>query len=403
MIRSMVSCSTLAFDFVYERYGVRIAMERKLDHGELKKAYDRGIIHHGNTARFLGVMDKAIAGKDVTIGFIGGSITAGSLSGTPQTCYAYLVYSWWKEKFPKSRIHYQNAGVGATTSQFGVARLEEDLLCQNPDVVFAEFSVNDLDNDFFQETFEGLVRRILLYRNTPALFLINNVFYGDGHNAQRVHNQIGIYYDLPIVSLKESIYEEIGGGRINKERITPDDLHPNDLGHELVAGVIINHLENIYLEFLEQNQSACVYSIPGKPLTLNRFFKAVRNHNANITPSMFGFAADRALKTGSLDVFRGGWYAASLGDTIRFKLSGSFLAVQYRKYAVHPAPIAVAVVDGDEEHGVILDANFNETWGDCPYLQDVMTSGQKGEHILEVRIIKEAGEKVFYLACVITA
>ena len=50
-------------------------------------------------------MKKAEAGEPVKVGFLGGSITQGSLSSTPETCYAYLVYKWWKEKFPQAQIN----------------------------------------------------------------------------------------------------------------------------------------------------------------------------------------------------------------------------------------------------------------------------------------------------------
>ena len=73
-------------------------------------------------------MKKAIQGEDITVGFLGGSITQGCNASAPETCYAYLVYQWWCEKFPKSKIAYINAGIGGTTSQFGAARAESDLL-----------------------------------------------------------------------------------------------------------------------------------------------------------------------------------------------------------------------------------------------------------------------------------
>jgi hypothetical protein len=31
--------------------------------------------------------------------------------------------------------------------------------------------------------------------------------------------------------------------------------------------------------------------------------------------------------------------------------------------------MAKIIIDGDEENAVILDANFNETWGDCLYFK----------------------------------
>ena len=97
--------------------------------------YKRGISNLGNPNRILHVMARAMRGETLRIGFIGGSITQGSLSSAPDTCYAYLVYQWWCKTFPKAEVTYINAGIGGTTSQFGVARVEEDLLAKKPDFV----------------------------------------------------------------------------------------------------------------------------------------------------------------------------------------------------------------------------------------------------------------------------
>ena len=109
----------------------------------------KGIVNRGNQARIKNVMKRAIAGEKITLGFLGGSITQGSLSSTPETCYAYLVYDWWRKTFPNAEFVYLNAGIGGTTSQFGVARVESDLLRYKPDFVIVEFSVNDDNNEFF--------------------------------------------------------------------------------------------------------------------------------------------------------------------------------------------------------------------------------------------------------------
>ena len=105
--------------------------------------YNPGILNEGDASRILRAMQKAEKGEPVTVAFLGGSITQGSVSSTPETCYAYLVYSWWKERFPKSEVTYVNAGIGGTPSQFGVARVEEEVLGYNPDFMTVEFSVND--------------------------------------------------------------------------------------------------------------------------------------------------------------------------------------------------------------------------------------------------------------------
>ncbi len=378
-------------------------MTHTLTEQERKSMNDRGQLHQGNLTRIRRVMRKAQEGKDLTIGFVGGSITAGSLASKPEKCYAAHVFQWWKNHFPKSHMTYINAGVGATSSQFAVARVEEELLRFHPDFVIAEFSVNDQDNDFYKETYEGLIRRILLHPAEPALFLFNNVFYDDGHNAQRVHNEVAAYYDLPVVSMKESIYEEVKKGTLRGEEITPDQLHPNDYGHELVAGVILQRLDDIYQSLDQYQDPAPTYTIPGNTLTANRFFASIRLSNINTTPNMYGFLTDKEAKAGCWDVFRGGWYGYRRGDRICFQVTASLISIQYRKYAKHPAPIALAVLDGDEGQASVLDANFRETWGDCLYLQDIKLSGERGYHTLEIRIQEEAEEKAFYLASVIIA
>ena len=57
----------------------------------------RGVRNRGNLYRIERVMKKAMRGEDITVGFLGGSITQGCLSSSPETCYAYLVYRWRRE------------------------------------------------------------------------------------------------------------------------------------------------------------------------------------------------------------------------------------------------------------------------------------------------------------------
>ena len=206
---------------------------------------EKGIANVGDVSRIREVMARAKRGGRLVIGFIGGSITQGSLSSTPQTCYAYRVYTWWKETFPQAEFVYCNAGIGGTTSEFGAARVGTDLLAERPDFVIVEFSVNDESTEHFKETYEGLVRKILGAAWNPAVLLVHNVFYHNGANAQMMHAAIGRHYDLPSVSMQSSIYPEVVAGRIENRAITPDDLHPNDEGHALVASVITYFLEQV--------------------------------------------------------------------------------------------------------------------------------------------------------------
>ena len=205
--------------------------------------WNAGIVSRGSWAAIQRCMIKAASGQPVTLGFLGGSITQGSLASKPELCYAYRVCQWWKDTFPQSRITYINAGIGGTTSQFGAARVEEDLLRYEPDFVLTEFSVNDENTLHFQETYEGLIRRIL--RSGAALLLMNNVCYDTGSSAEEVHVQVAKHYQLPSVSMKSTLYAALQRRELQAREITPDDLHPNDRGHALVAEGICHLLEQI--------------------------------------------------------------------------------------------------------------------------------------------------------------
>lgn len=74
-----------------------------------------------NMTRLKNLMKRAAHGESLVIGFLGGSITQGSLSSTPETCYAYLIYEWWKQAFPKTDFSFVNGGIGGTTSHYGLS------------------------------------------------------------------------------------------------------------------------------------------------------------------------------------------------------------------------------------------------------------------------------------------
>lgn len=371
---------------------------------DIKQYADKGIVGLGNLCRIAKVMKKAADGKDITVGMIGGSITQGSLSSSPETCYAYLVYRWWANKFKDSKVTYINAGIGATTSQFGVARAESDLLSYNPDFVIVEFSVNDKNRAPFQETYEGLIRKILMSLSEPAILILNSVQYDDGVSAQEIHNEIGRAYDLAMISMKDSLYAEVAAGRIVRGDITPDDLHPNDTGHKLVSEIVNYTLDKIYDEvFSGEYQDS--YRIQEQTVTPNRYMDSLRYDNRNIRPALKDFETDFTKQEQITDIFRNGWKAANKGASIHFEVKGAMISVQYRRTVKRTAPIAKAVIDGDESSAVILDGNFDETWGDCLYLTDLLTGGEDRLHTLDIEIIEadEAGGIDFYLVSVIAA
>lgn len=422
----------------------------------------------GDPSGIMEVMKRASKGGLINIGFIGGSITQGAIVSDEALCYAARVFKWWKDSFPNAAVRYVNAGIGATTSQFGVARVSDDLLKYDPDFVIVEYSVNDndevldgfIDNNtnkdrsaLFRETYEGLIRRILSHRtgsgHTPAILIVHSVKYDNGRNAEEIHSEIGRHYGIPCISMKELIYDRLNPGakadaeadaisdtkagaitnanvngdagrdrlaNVKTEDITQDMLHPNDLGHGIVAGFITDYLSGLKPENenREREESRkCIRTEPDTAeeqadlrqlppaLTANKYENLNRYNRLNAKPVLKGFVeddtpvvksfeintgydAENNMKTDDdpvlssevRDVFKNGWTASKKGDSISFEFAGTELSLMYRKSVNKPAPIAYAVIDGDEAGRIRLDANFDEDWGDKAFMATLMYHGR---------------------------
>ncbi len=362
--------------------------------------------------RLRDLMRRAQAGEELTIGFLGGSITQGSLATEHKNTYAYRVFTWWKETFPKAEFYYVNGGIGGTTSHFGAARAVSDVLMYQPDFVVIDFSVNDKPNDFFKETYEGVLRRVLTWPSEPAVVLLNNVYYDTGITAQEQHVAVGDWYQVPHVSIKETLYQEMKDGVYKREELTPDGLHPNDKGHGLVAAEIIKLLEevrnNLDSEEIEKMDVEKAFQdkpeFP-RPLTGNSYEYAQRLTIREVSPKLQGFRADTEEKQGHLDCFKNGWIGKNPKDKIIFEVEASCIAVQYRKTIKRPAVKAMLILDEDIKNPILLDSNFDEDWGDCLYLQPVLHHGIHKKHKVEI-IVRDTDTKdktPFYLMSLIIA
>ncbi|MGN0321488.1 MAG: SGNH/GDSL hydrolase family protein [Oliverpabstia sp.] len=358
-------------------------------------------MYQPNLARLRECMRKAEMGEELTIGFLGGSITQGSLATDHENTYAYRVFTWWKNTFPKAQFYYINGGIGGTSSHYGVSRAVTDVLMYQPDFVVVDFSVNDEADAFFQETYEGVIRKLLSWTSAPAVLILNNVYYDTGKNAQEYHNAVAAWYQVPYVSIRDTVYKRMKDGEYTREELTPDGLHPNDKGHGLVAGELIAFLETVKEEMWEMEAEN---QFP-QPMTANTYEQARRLTIREISPILSGFRADTEEKTGHLDHFKNGWIGKKPGDTITFEVEASCIAVQYRKTIQKPAVRARLILDGDAEHAVLLDSNFDEDWGDCLYLEPVLHHGTRTKHTVEIIVPEtESGEDTpFYLMSLIIA
>ncbi|MBD5113862.1 MAG: SGNH/GDSL hydrolase family protein [Ruminococcaceae bacterium] len=199
----------------------------------------------GNQVRLANVMKKAEAGEEITVAYIGGSITQGSSAGD-DGCYARLVTNWFQDTFTGAKINYCRAGIGATGSYIGVHRVQRDVLSNNPDIVFVEFSVNDTTENTMRNvnSYDSLLRKIWSSDSAPAVVCIG-MTQDNGTSFQNYHFDIAKSYDLPFISYRNAILEVIDKGYIKWTDISDDNIHPNTMGHKVLTDIVTHYLASV--------------------------------------------------------------------------------------------------------------------------------------------------------------
>lgn len=178
---------------------------------------------------------KLAAGKPVTIGFLGGSIT----QNAEKEGFIEAVRAWIAKKYPGASVRTINAGIPATNSNWGAARVGHDLLGEKPDAVFVEFAVNDGERDS-RADMERIVRRIrqadpetdvaFLYATSEPAFN-NKLRKGKTHEAIEFHEAVAAHYAIPSLIFGADLHRQIAAGGRKWSDFFEDDCHPLSEGY----------------------------------------------------------------------------------------------------------------------------------------------------------------------------
>lgn len=203
----------------------------------------RSFLSAGNNQRIKNFLRRLRAGEEVTVAFLGGSITQGA-GAVPlqENCYARLAWQGLTERYGNS-IRYIKAGLGGTPSETGLVRYDRDITRDGqvqPDLVVVEFAVNDSGDETEGVFYESLVRKILNAPNHPAVILLFAVF-ADDWNLKRRLAPIGYRYQLPMVDVLEAVSAQFEAKDrvITKRQYFYDVYHPSNLGHRIMADCLL--------------------------------------------------------------------------------------------------------------------------------------------------------------------
>lgn len=335
----------------------------------------RAVVNPGNTARLADAMKRAQAGEKITIGTIGGSITQGTAASTTDERYANRALQWWAKAFPKAQLDFVNAGIGATDSYIGVHRVDADLLSKKPDVVIVEFSVNDTDAALNLQTYDSLVRKILQAENHPAVILLFTT-QEDGTSLQDTHMQIGSAYNLPMISYKNAVLPEIEAGKFTWKDISPDNIHPNSVGHGIIGELLWSYFNSVYAKLDQIDTSDLTFT--ATPVTKDLYAKGQLLDSKTLTPkTMQGFEQAEVSNQ-----FPNDWTTKEGGE-LTFEVTGSNIGVLY--YKTVDGKSGQYCVYVDDRLIQVLDGDFTGGWGNYSQAQQVYTSDTPSTHTVTIK------------------
>lgn len=352
--------------------------------GELTQhMIDMSRLNEGNKVRVANVIKKLKNGEDVTVGYIGGSITQGTSAGN-DLCYARLTTNNLEEMYPNAKITYVNAGIGATGSYIGVHRVTDDLLSKSPDLVFVEFSVNDTTEftERNKESYDSLLRTIWNSSTSPAIITIATT-QEDGTSFQEQHAEIVKHYDLPMISYRNTILDTINHGDIVWKDISDDNIHPNVPGHKIVAQLLTAYIADVDANLDSISGAESDFSVPAT--------NAGYENGTLIRPASEGtditVSGEFAKMDSQFGGFDGYWLCkgkpgTDLSDTsITFKVNAKNIGLLYGKYTKGGCSADIYV---DDELVTTISADFTGGWGnyvDCAQLKSFDTAG---EHTVKI-------------------
>ncbi len=218
-------------------------------------------------------------GSTFTVGYLGGSITAGF--GSQQTGgYANISFNAIKNQYARTGLKftkYQSA-VGGTGTDYGSFRADEDLYLINPakvpDLTFVEFGVNDkyhqLTSAQSKKYMETIVRK--LYKSNPEmdiviLFTTDNADRGKETSSILAHKEVAEKYGIPylnvgadlVAKIRSEVSEDVTFNDLWAKYVY-DSVHPLDAGYEVYSASIMKMLNEEWAKSVPESQTSMVLS-----------------------------------------------------------------------------------------------------------------------------------------------
>lgn len=358
------------------------------DRTDYEKMVDRSLLSVGDMTRMSDVFQKAQNGEDITVAYIGGSITEGYNAGTTEF-YAKTCTDLLQGYFPDITVTGVNAGISGTPSLLGNLRLERDVLSADPDIVFVEFAVNDGQEADYKNAYESLVRTLLTQEKDIAVVLLFTVL-DSGYTCQEHMSKIGANYDLPMISVHDSVYEEIEAGRMTWQDYSNDQSHPNAYGHKCITDFVDNYYQKV-LPVVAENVGEVSKELPDQV-----FSAKYMNMHYMDSATMDGVELDGFEQNDTHGSFHNGWmYRGTDGGSMKFTVDCSVLEMVFKANNSDKYGTADIYVDGEKVKSVV--SNMSDGWNN-PVTAYLIDNDSSAEHTVEIRMEGGVTQAFFVMA-----
>lgn len=355
---------------------------------DYEKMVDRSLLSVGDMTRMSDVFQKAQNGEDITVAYIGGSITEGYNAGTTEF-YAKTCTDLLQGYFPDITVTGVNAGISGTPSLLGNLRLERDVLSADPDIVFVEFAVNDGQEADYKNAYESLVRTLLTQEKDIAVVLLFTVL-DSGYTCQEHMSKIGANYDLPMISVHDSVYEEIEAGKMTWQDYSNDQSHPNAYGHKCITDFVDNYYQKV-LPVVFENVGEVSKELPD-PV----FSAKYMNMHYMDSATMDGVELDGFEQYDTHGSFHNGWmYRGTDGGSMKFTVDCSVLEMVFKANNSDKYGTADIYVDGEKVKSVV--SNMSDGWNN-PVTAYLIDNDSSAEHTVEIRMEGGVTQAFFVMA-----
>ena len=186
------------------------------------------------------MFEKLYGQGNLKVVCLGGSITEGAGAVDKTNRWTTRLVKWLNSLSLSGTTFTEiNSGIGGTASDYGLLRLQRDVIAHEPDIVFLEYAVNDAGDETNGVCFESLVRMAMDGPGHPAVILLFSVFMDD-FNLQERMIPVGKRCQTAMISLKNAVTPQFSEESpvITKRQYFYDLFHPSNDGHRIMADCI---------------------------------------------------------------------------------------------------------------------------------------------------------------------